>query len=297
MPIMVLMAIINPCISALIDPSSGLIVTPDEMQYLQGDPPITHKVSFQILKSFLNEDENRLVKEDLGTITVGLFGMTVPKTVYNFLELANMTLGFGYKDVLFHRIIRDFMIQGGDFQSHNTNPHKKAPPGVKCIYGEKFDDENFTLRHNKRGRLSMANAGSNTNGGQFFITTQTSCDWLDTHHVVFGQLIEGEDTLDILNDVKTDDRHKPIDDYMIGNIMISVLFDIRPLLLEKNIEIIENTATLGTPGYNKIETVNPPINTYKYLIIFSMLLMIIWIVNKVYLRRQYITDIKDANYF
>lgn len=281
-----------------IDPSSGKIVTPDELEFLHGDPPITHKVNFQIIKLWVNEEENRVIKEDLGTISLGLFGMTVPKTVYNFLELSNMTLGFGYKNVAFHRIIKNFMIQGGDFQNYNTDPNRDISnkPHVKSIYGEKFDDENFKLSHNKFGRLSMANAGPNTNGGQFFITTKDSCDWLNGHHVVFGQLIRGDAVLNTLNQVETDSHDKPIKDYIIGKVEITTLFDIKPLLLEKNIDVIENTPALGTSNYN-IETVNPPTNNYKFLIIFILLVMVVWILNRVYLRRQYVTDIKDSNYF
>lgn len=138
-------------------------------------------------------------------IIINLNFKVVPKTCKNFLTFCQKK---AYVGCPFHRIIKNFMIQGGDFIN-------KDGTGSISIYGNKFEDENFILKHEK-GCISMANSGKDTNGSQFFIATKDT-PWLDGKHVVFGKIVKGMDMVEFIENLKTDVNDKPLESVMIND--------------------------------------------------------------------------------
>jgi peptidyl-prolyl cis-trans isomerase B (cyclophilin B) len=149
---------------------------------------------------------NTTIKTNHGDIALELYPADAPKTVDNFVKLARD--GF-YDGIIFHRVIPDFMIQGGD----PTGTGSGGP-------GYSFEDE-FNQHKVERGALAMANAGPNTNGSQFFVVTADACPWLDGKHTVFGKVTSGMEVVDAISDLPRDARDKPNEDAIIQSVEVA----------------------------------------------------------------------------
>lgn len=166
------------------------------------DAKVTKRVFFDI------EHEGK----SIGRIVIGLYGDVAPKTVANFAGLAERPEGKGYPGSIFHRVIPQFMIQGGDYTRGDGR-------GGASVWGGQFDDESFDLRHDREGVLSMANAGPDTNGSQFFITTVPT-PWLDDKHTVFGQATGGLEVIHKIEHTPVRRGDRPIDPIEIFSISL-----------------------------------------------------------------------------
>ncbi len=192
-------------------PATNTIVTPVQTGGMA--VPVETNTSMKTLEGqedLFAQYSQALIKTNYGNITVKLYGADSPKTVNNFLNLAKKDF---YNGTKFHRVIKDFMIQGGDPSSKEADTSLWGTGGP----GYKFDDE-FNAHKLVAGSLAMANAGSNTNGSQFFIVTAAATPWLDGHHTNFGEVVKGMDIVKKIEAVETGVSDRPVKDVIINSI-------------------------------------------------------------------------------
>ncbi|XP_042878669.1 peptidyl-prolyl cis-trans isomerase B-like [Penaeus japonicus] len=186
-------------VCVILVPTTMVFITIATMHHDPREYKVTHEVYFDL------EADGK----PLGTVVIGLFGETVPRTVKNFITFASKGYaGFKYEGTPIHRVIKKFMIQGGDVATGDGK-------GSISIYGESFPDENFEINHSSPGFVSMANRGKDTNGCQFFITT-IATPWLNGHHVVFGKVVEGQPIVHKIEYMATDWNDRPLKDVRIA---------------------------------------------------------------------------------
>ena len=168
--------------------------------------PEPKKAEYIVLSISKSPKENEEIP--IGDIYITLYEDIVPKTCHNFKSLSKIE----YKNCVIHRLIKGFMLQTGDYENSNGT-------GGASVYGKKFPDENLELKHTRRGQLSMANSGPDTNGSQFFITFDAA-PHLDGKHVVFGEVVKGWEVLDAIEAMKTNANDEPIELLYISNTRI-----------------------------------------------------------------------------
>jgi cyclophilin family peptidyl-prolyl cis-trans isomerase len=194
------------------DPLSDLLSEDelnDNIENLNNDFKIKNMNTDNLQKGALKPDETvAVISTTKGDIVLRFFEEEAPKTVENFLGLAKKSY---YDDIIFHRVIEGFMIQGGDPTGTGR--------GGESFWGKPFDDEFSTNRKNKKGSISMANAGPKTNGSQFFINTNDNL-FLDNKHSVFGEVISGLDIVESIEKSNTDSNDKPLEEVKINNIKV-----------------------------------------------------------------------------
>jgi cyclophilin family peptidyl-prolyl cis-trans isomerase len=171
------------------------------------DPEPDKNQEYIVLSISKSPEENKEVP--IGDIYIKLYEDIVPKTCHNFKSLSKIE----YKNCVIHRMIKGFMLQTGDYEKSNGT-------GGASVYGKKFPDENFNLKHTKRGLLSMANSGPDTNGSQFFITFDAA-PHLDGKHVVFGEVVKGWEVLNTIEAMETNSNDEPIELLYISNTKIT----------------------------------------------------------------------------
>jgi len=190
--------------------------TPTKEDTQEQDTNTTETVTIDQKAAPADGDKIGIIKTNMGVIKFALFPEATPETAKNFEELANAGK---YDNIIFHRIIFDFMVQGGDFENQNgTGGHSYQGPGTKIK-----DEFHKDLTH-LYGAVSMANSGPNTNGSQFFIVQKKDgTDWLNGMHSVFGQVYQGMDVVEAIAGVETDARDKPLRDVVLEKALVTTV--------------------------------------------------------------------------
>lgn len=193
-------------------------ISDEEIVNIQEETKLTNNITTELFdsKEDIYKEKNLemtvLINNTPHIIELQLYDKEVPLTCKNFRHIAKKGIkNRTYNDSIFHRVIKGFMIQGGDIINQNGT-------GSISIYGNNFEDENFNIKHTKKGLLSMANSGPDTNGSQFFITTVPT-PHLDNKHVVFGEVVKGFDVIEKIENLSTDASDKPYQDVIIKSII------------------------------------------------------------------------------